>query len=286
MKKRLIVNTAILAFQILAISFFLIYPGQAQVRPKVGLNSMSDSMRLAPGSSYKGSFKITNHGQEPTEVSIKLIEFDFTKGGKFQPLEVGSLPKKSLARYLTFKPKEVVLQSGETREVRYSLELPNDVDQNPRWAALAVQPKSSTETSSTSEGQLGFRVNLQFNYAYRIIQQPINSPQPSGKISSIRVEGTTEGKEKNLNVSSTFVNTSPALLKCDTYIEVRNEDGESLLRYDFPSKKIILPNKKRVFSHTFTDVGMDPGRYVIISAVDYGGDNIVAGQYIATVGKE
>ena len=102
---------------------------------------------------------------------------------------------------------------------------------------------------------------------------------------AIDVSGdTTEEGGQILTVESTFENMCDDLLTYQGYMEVRDEQGEAILRYDFPVGHSVYPRALRIFSHTFEDVDMPAGKYMILCVIDFGGDHLVGGQYMATVG--
>lgn len=252
--------------------------------PAIDITPLLFKAQLAPGQSRTGTFGVTNRGDKGISLKIGLKDFTITKEGGFIVLEPGTLGEHSLANYLTYSPQSMELKPGESQMVHYSFTLPSDAT-DPHWATLIVSPEIPTQTITRTEEEEGivFVVNLQLNYAFIIIQRELNPPEPAGQMVGIDVSGSAEDDQKMLTVWSTFQNLCDDVLGCQVYMEVRDEAGGTILRYDFPPDRMVLPNTQRVFSHAFDDVDMPPGQYLILCVVDFGGDYLAAGQYLATI---
>jgi len=132
---------------------------------------------------------------------------------------------------------------------------------------------------------VGLVVHFQLNYAITIIQCPRNSPKPEGQIVAMDVRGSKQDEKNALTVEGMFQNISDAVLQCQVYIECRGPAGETLFRYDFQPDRLVLPQAERIFSHTFGEVDMPPGQYLVLCVVDFGGDYLAAGQYQVAVAE-
>jgi len=144
-----------------------------------------------------------------------------------------------------------------------------------------IAPEVTTQPKGEEEIRLAVRFVV--NYVYVIIQRELSPSKPAGQMVEITVSGSTEDGKRMLTVRSTFQNLSDDVLGCQVYMEVCDEAGEAILRYDFPPDQVVLPRAQRIFSHTFEDVNMPPGQYLTLCVVDFGGDYLAAAQYLATV---
>lgn len=255
----------------------------AQVAASISVEPMVAFLDLAPGHAYAGSFQVTNLGDQEARLEILLNDFVLDEEGGLTALEPGTLGERSLAPYLTYSPTNLVLSPGETKMVRYSISLPPDAS-GPHWATLIITPEAPVEVpTEMGEGELAFVVKYRLMYAFTIVQNPPGSSKPLGQMVGIEVKGETREGKKLLTVRGAFQNLCEEILACKVYFEVRDESGEVILRHDLPRERLVLPNSVRVFSHTFEDVEMPPGQYLILCVVDFGGEYLAAGQYLATV---
>lgn len=256
-----------------------------QVRSSIEFDSMTCFVQLSPGEDYTETFEVINRGDQPLALKVVLKDFTLTEKGELKTLAPGTLGDHSLAGYITYAPDQMTLEPGQSQRVTYSFTLPADAT-GPHWVALIVMPEAISTVTAPPEGEEGITLiaRFQLNYAFVIIQRPLYPPKSIGQIAEIDVSGNTtrEGK-KMLAVRSTFQNLCGDILRCQVYMEVRDEAGEVILRYDFPPDRVVFPQAQRIFSHTFEDVNMPLGQYLILCVVDFGGDYLAAGQHLATV---
>ena len=264
--------------------FCLTLVALGQALPTITLSPMIASVQLAPGDSYLGAFLVKNEGKENAVLTVSLRDFTFTKEGAIKLLDPGTMEDYSLADMLTYTPEEIQLAPGESQKVTYSFTLPQGA-KGPHWAALVVEPESVTQGVPKGEGEesVALLVHVQFKFVFVIFQRSPTPPKPVGRVVKINVSGRTEHDAKVLTSNTTFENMCNSVLECQFYIEVRDARGETILRYDSPPDLVVLPNAQRVFSHTFEDADLSPGQYMILCVIDFGGDHLVGGQYIATI---
>ncbi|MFP3953539.1 MAG: hypothetical protein ACOC88_04115 [Candidatus Bipolaricaulota bacterium] len=274
------------SFSLLVLSLTVLFSSvlvAAQTAPPLVLNPMNDHFQLPPGSSYEDSFVITNEGAEARTVEINLVSFTLTEGGSFKALTEEDKSKYDLSEYVTYTPRAVEIGAGDTAEIRYSVELPPDVSGIPRWAALIVSSDEATETTQQGGESMSFQINLNFSYVFALFQHSASPGNVTGQLDQITTEYEQGDARNTLTVSVPFTNNSDVIAEATTYIEVRNDAGEKVLRHDFSADKLILPEGKRVFSHTFTDPELESGQYLVLGVVDYGGSNNLAGQALLQV---
>lgn len=254
--------------------------GLARTAPPFSLEPMNDHFQLTSGGTYQGSFTVTNEGDEARNMRIALTNFTLTEGGSFKALTGEGSTDHSLSDYVTFSPSSAELGPGETVEVQYSVDLPEDAAPKPRWASLIVTSKEAAQTTEEGSNAMTFQINLNFSYVFALFQRRGGATQSSGRIGSVNAK--SEGE--SLTVEAPFYNESQSIAETDGYVEVRNAFGESVLRYEFSADQLVLPESKRIFSHTFQNPDLDPGDYLVIAALDYGADSMLAGQAMLQVG--
>jgi len=254
-----------------------------QTAPPLVLNPMNDHVQLSPGESYQGSFLITNEGNELRTVVIDLVDFRLTEGGSFKALEEGQAYDYSLSDYVTFSPGTVEIEAGDTAEIRYSIDLPGEARPIPHWSALIVRAEENSETTQQGSESITFQINLNFSYVFALFQHLPGPPSVTGQLDQLTASLLENQESTDLNVEVPFKNTSEAIAEINAYIEIRDVSGDRVYRYDFSPDKLALPQSKRIFAHTFQDVDLDSGRYLVIAVLDYGGSHNLAGQTVLNV---
>ncbi|HAF71041.1 MAG: hypothetical protein XD60_1249 [Acetothermia bacterium 64_32] len=253
--------------------------------PAISVAPLVAWVELGPGGDYSGSFTVSNLGQEVTTLNIALCDFTLTETGGFITLDPGTLGERSLSPYLRYSPERLTLEPGEAREVSYSFTLPPEAT-GPHWVALVVTPEATQEVEVEAEGGegLGLTVQIEASYAFTLIQRPPNPPTPAGQVVKMEVKGATaEDGSRQVMVAVAFQNLVEDVLRCKVYFEIRDAQGTTIASYEMPEERVVLPGALRVFTHTFEGLEMPPGEYLILGVVDFGGDYLAAGQYLATV---
>ncbi len=263
----------------------VVFGAAAVELPPISLNPMVVWEEVGVGESRSGSFEVTNLGERTTTLNVAVFDFLLGETGAFITLMPGSLGKNSLADHITFTPERMTLEAGATRRVSYTISLPPEAH-GPRWATLIVTPESTEEVAleSDDEGALGFLARLEVSYGFSIFQREPDPPAPAGQVMDMRVRGVLEEDgTRQLLIETTFQNLSEDVARCTVYFEIRDPEGETLARHVVPSERVVLPGARRVFSHAFEGLEIPPGEYLILGVVDFGGDHLTAGQYIANV---
>ncbi len=253
--------------------------------PRVSVDPMVAWVELEAGISHSGSFEVNNLGARPITLNVAVFDFILGERGAFTTLFPGSLGDRSLAEHMVYSPERMTLEAGASRTVNYSFTLPQEAS-GPHWATLVVTPESPEEVEMEPEDEagLGFVVQLEVAYAFTIIQRSPSPPTPAGQVVGIEVRGATaDDGTRELTVETAFQNLADDIARCTVYFEVRDPDGTTMARHEVSRERAVLPGALRIFSHTFTALDMPPGEYLILGVVDYGGDALTAGQYLATV---
>ncbi|MEM3433681.1 MAG: hypothetical protein QXQ66_10040 [Candidatus Hadarchaeum sp.] len=263
---------------------FLVVLTVAQVSPPLAVFPLSTYLRIGPGETFSGSFTIENYSSEKVAITVSLADFIFDENGELIVLEPGTLGNYSLSPYIVYSPERITLGPDETCNVRFTFSIPLGAT-GPHWTALVVSPEQREEVTVEKPGEgLAFLVRLSWTYFFTIVQAPPNSGSPAGQIIGMDVRGVTaEDGSRKVTASLTFQNLVEDVLRCKVYFEVRNARGDKLARYDIPLEMLVLPRMVRIFTHTFEGLNWAPGQYLILGVVDFGGEYLAAGQYVATV---
>jgi len=271
-----------------ALPALLIFVGlgaSAVALPAILVDPMLAWVELDAGGSHAGSFKVRNLGEREVTLNVALFDFMLGENGEFTTLIPGTLGERSLAEHILYRPERMTLEAGESRTVNYSFTLPPE-STGPRWATLIVTPESPEEMEMEPEDEegLGFIARLKVAYAVPVILRSPSRPTPAGQVVGMEVNRETEEDgSQRLTVETEFHNLAEDVARCRVYFEIRDPEGATLARHEVEHDRVVLPGTLRVFSHTFTGLEMPPGDYVILGVVDFGGQHLTAGQYLATV---
>jgi len=266
---------------ILAVVCLTVTSGLGQEVLPLSVFPLTVRLQLNPGDTFSKTFAITNTSDAPVSLKVDLLDFSSDENGRIVELDPGSLGNYSLCSYVDYSPTHISLQPGDTCDVRYEVALPSEAT-GPHWAVLVVTPDEAAEVQQETEG-IAFRVELRSQYFFTIIQNPLNSP-PAGQVSGMDVRGATaENGTREITVAVTFQNLGESVLFNSVRYVIRDPQGDTITQFEEPRQLTVFPSITRVFTHTFTGLEMPPGEYLILGVVDFGGDYLAAGQYLARV---
>ncbi len=238
------------------------------------LSQIEFDLSLPGGATEIGTFFVINDEEESTTVNISLADWDRSIDGENRFMDVGNVIR-SASQWVTVAPTQFTLEPGESEEVRFTIAVPVGI-QGTYWTSLIVE---GTPREVEAEG--GATIFVRKRFAVKILETPPGSGTPNGQINSLKVTGLNP-----LNAVVEFENTSLVnLTNVKGRVEIRNTSGEvleSIAIEDFP----VLPGAVReVDVPSARDLGdvFEPGRYLILSILDFGGDNLLGGQFVLDI---
>ena len=105
---------------------------------------------LAPGSSYSGTYKVQNVGTGPFSYTAYATPYSVTSDN-YDPDYNSTTAHSQMASWITFDDMTAkgTLQPGETVEVKYTVNVPQDVPAGAQYAALMAQTDSGKDDNAT-----------------------------------------------------------------------------------------------------------------------------------------
>ena len=222
-----------------------------------------------PGVPVDATFVVANPTDATLRVRVALSDWHYQSDGTPNYLAAGSLPR-SLQPFVTFNPSEVLLEPGERAEVRYTVDIPVDVDPGSYWGALFME----AEDPEPEPGFVLARFTVRVAHVMYVNVPPL---RPDGMIAGV-FGHPPEDAEGSFQLLIQYVNTGNAVQRLDGYVELRDAAGAVLFTEHLPPA-VSLPGDSvgRIF-HVFGP--LEPGTYTALIVYNYGDDTIdVAADY-------
>ncbi len=212
---------------------------------------------------------LSNTGDESARAKIYLADFRKDLKGNKRYLAPGST-SHSLANWLELKSLSMVeLEPEEIRKIEFSIVVPED-GEGSRWISIIVE---NAPEFSQKEGRVS--VFTIARYVIDVYETIPGTEIKKGKVTDISV-GLTRG-EFPLRTSLVFENTGNCLLKTKAWMEIRDLAQGNVVAKKMMRGLSLLPGEKREMSSNF-DNDILKGDYLLLGVVDYGADDLVAGQ--------
>jgi hypothetical protein len=215
------------------------------------------------------AFAVKNPTDAALLVRVSLSDWHYLADGTPNYLAAGSLTR-SLAPFVTFNPAELLLEPGETGEVRYTAELPATAEPGTYWGVLFM-------TAEDPDPEPGFelaRFSVRVGHVVYVNVPPL---APEGQIVGIFGEPPSDPAD-GYALQIQYANTGNAVQRLDGYVELRDGQGQVLFHEELPPQ-VSLPGD--IVGRTFDVYGpLDPGNYTALVVYNYGDETIdVAADY-------
>jgi len=256
-----------------AVLFLLLMPLSSWAR--LAVPSTPFYLNVPAGETQTFSLKIENLGEKPERVTVYLGDWQRDLNGNIQYLEPGTLPQ-SLAGWIKISPTSFTLKGKEEKEIRFTVTVPEG-EEGSRWAVLFIQrePELTEEVVKRGKEERRVAITTIFRYAIRIYETIPGTETKEGRVTDIGVSLT--GGSYPIKVKVEFENTGNSFLKPTGWVEFRDmEKGETVAKMNLPEFSILPGGKRRI--EIAYQKELSPGKYITLAIIDYGGDNLVAGQ--------
>lgn len=229
-----------------------------------------------PESSETTGLVVRNAGDQVLSVEIKALDFEMQPNGQEVELSLGA-HKRGCAQWLHLSPSGLLdIPPGGQQDVRVTVNVPDGVE-GTYWAKVAVIQASKPKPIRQTKGQTTMQVFIKQRWEVRVHQTIAGTDKVDGDIVNMLVDHleTEEPTELALH----FENTGNTLLHCLGRIEIRNEDGElvSQMPLGDGGNFAVYPGGVRAVSSALPE-DLQPGHYIALGIVDYGGEGLVAGE--------
>ena len=272
-----------LAITIPLLSFFIFFLSLSALAGYT-IVPMQFTLSGKPGETVTCTMKAENMGEEP--ISIKISTKDFIKGlhGEEKQVETGTV-KRGCARWIRISPQKLDLAPHEIRVINFSMTVPMD-GRGTYWGNILVSQVSKPTLSKTiKKGETSFQIFALQDMLIRVLENVPGTEQKKGVITDVSVKDQKAGGMTTIEVI--FENQGNSLLKCNGQIQVRDENGETVktipLEYGHAPFTVYPDGRRIVYGHIKEK--LPPGDYILLTIIDYGGEDLVAGEMEWSVGN-
>ena len=219
---------------------------------------------------------VQNLGEKEKNIVIRPVDYIMDSEENVKTPTAGSYDF-SLHPYFNLSTNNLKLEPGQKKKVQYTIDIPDNV-KGSRWIALYFEQKdvsqNNNEKDSKNKNSDGRQINVKFEIRYRtlILTTVNNTEKPSGKVVGLQ-------KEENKNsFKLDFKNNGNVYYRASGRVDIRNNKGETVLKIPI-EKFFVFPEQTRTVNIKDKEVKkLKPGEYIALAIIDYGGDQLVAGQ--------
>ena len=229
-----------------------------------------------PGEIKTASVTVINQREKPISIELEKKDYYITPDGKVSNSAPGSV-KGSCSKFLSISPQKFDLEPGERTEVRISINMPAGSN-GTYWASIYMNDVSKKHFMKKDMGKERYvKIFLDYSWEVRISETVPGSEIKTCRITDMQI--TPASEEKPSNIAVEFENTGNTILRCKGRVEIRDEDGQTIMELLLHKngKFTSLPYGKRMVKADALKK-LPSGNYVALAIIDYGGEDLVAGE--------
>jgi len=241
------------------------------------VGDLTHERTVSPGETHRGVIVLQNIGDRLRDVQIYQTDYTYSADGQSHYSQTaGDLPRSN-AGWIYFSPRHLSIPPGEKMEVNYRIQVPpGDTLSGTYWSMIMIEPLAADYVEQMQRGAVGVKTVVR--YAVQLITHMEN-------------EGTVDLVIKNVEVvlengkrmfHADFINTGQQLVRPKTWIELFNENGDSIGTFNGRVQRIFPDTSVR---QSIDITRVKPGNYKVLLIADCGGDHLFGVQYTIQLEK-
>ena len=236
---------------------------------QVAVDELELHVSLRPGATaITRSFHAANAGDAPANATIAVEDWDRSESGENRYYPLGTLPS-TCGGHVRIFPSVLSLEPRSVQSIQVTID---SADAIPRGCYTILFVESARANAPSSSG-LAYSVR----YGVKVYVEP--EDPPSGEVTAMAIgqradrSSATGGSTRALDVA--FHNSGSRQTETRGTVEVRRLDNSIVSRIEVPAFPTLPGATRRLEVPIPT---LPTGKYVLLAMLDYGGQEIAAGQ--------
>ncbi len=225
----------------------------------------------APGDFIQGSVALQNNSDSPQSVIVYQADYRFAADGSnaFEPVGANA---RSNGAWIALSTQQLVLQPAESREVHYTIDVPDDDTlDGTYWSMIMIEGGSFTEPEA-EEDDGAVAVETRFRYGVQVVSALPGAAEAQLAILDRRLVADDTQRALQIDMENQGARLSRPLV----WAEVFDADGTSSGRLESVQRR-LYPGCSARYDFDLSALGV--GVYTALVVVDAGDDGVVGSQY-------
>lgn len=208
---------------------------------------------------------VTNDGTGPTRMKVSIEDWTLTKDGNPMFTKVENNPY-SCAEWIRINPVDFRLGPGQTREVRYTITVPQGIEDGGYRAAIIFET-----IPDVTPGEKMKRVFLRGRIV-TILYEVVGKPTPQGHSNSL----TAQLKKEGVDFILALQNTGKVHFRTKGSVTVNDSEGKKAFEVEMPDVP-VLPGVDREIKISYNKP-VPKGKYKALAVVDIGKKELIGAE--------
>lgn len=264
----------------LALGAGLLLLGGGPAMASFVVSPMEHHLAVPAGTRGTVSLSIRNTGERSLSLRLYLADSTFGPDGQEEDVALGVLAR-SCAPWVDLEADLLDLAPGELRQVALDL-TPSAEASGSYWTKVYIEEVSVPEPVVEEHSGRRYQVFMRQRMGVRIFQEVPGTVVPELVVTNVDV---ALGGESQRMVALTAENRGNSLLRCQGWVELRTSRGELVetVRPSADGRFLVFPEGRRIIRAGLPP-NLEAGTYSVLAIVDYGGESLVAGEQVLTIG--
>lgn len=247
----------------------------------ITVSPMTINQTFEKGKSYQLPLLIKNTSDSPKGFRLYSGDRTFDKFGSSHAAKPGTNPRSSLD-WLEFPQGIINLEAKDRKQLFFTVKVPDSVH-GTYWANLYVEETKPSQQIKADKP--GVTVNVLWRSQVSLNFTVHSESEVSAGISRMEIKQDSSGK-RCLEIE--IMNTCPEKIMCRGYYEIRDQYGNTLEKMNLHQEGefSIYPSYSRIVISKFFSTDFKTGIYPCIAVLDFGGENLIAGQTILKIAEK
>jgi hypothetical protein len=247
----------------------MLLPSFGHAQSGVGMSPPRAELQATPGARLTQAVLVDNpSGVAALEVTTTLNDVLLQPDGTMLYLPPGS-HETSLSDWLAVNPLNFVLGAGETQEVTYTVQVPDDAQDGTYWTILFFE----SQVPGGAEPAQGIGIQTRVRVGH-VAYVDVGQVSRSGEIEGFRYQPA--GANPADTVQIMFRNTGNGLVRAEGHLELRSTSGELVHALEIPATATFPGYASEI--QALLPAPLESGEYLVLAVLDYGQASVVTGE--------
>lgn len=241
------------------------------------VSPMVVEIEAAPGDSYSGAFDVVNGSSAAEPVHVFMENWDMLSHGEYAQVKSGGTARMC-SGWVTLGATRFDAPGGGRSQVNYTVNVPRNAEGS-YWTFVLFEGEKKPEPPANNGDGVQVFISTRIRFAVRLVVNVAKGSKAKAAVGALEVApppAKGDMKDAAFLVNLLLNNSGNTYVKTHGYVEIRNLDGASMAKLDVPGF-YVFPGHDRWVSVP-VKVALPPGEYLALNVIDYGGDELVAGE--------
>ena len=221
--------------------------------------------RVIQGEKGTDMISVANEGAAPTRLKVSIEDWTLSKEGTPIFMKAGGNPFSCLD-WIKINPVDFRIGSGQTRQVRYTITVPQGIpDGGYRTAIIFETVPDGVPGEKNRSVQVRGRI-------VTIVYVVVGNPAPAGHVDGLK----TSFRKDGVDFSLALQNTGKVHFRTKGTLSVKDSNGQKVIEIGMPDVP-VLPESEREIKIS-SEKSLPKGSYSALAVIDIGSKDLIGAE--------